>query len=313
MHCASCGRENRPDALFCAGCGDALTRSCVSCDRQLDADARFCDVCGTSIGGEVEAKSRDESVGSGEAVEGIAGEDESAMPFEELPARDGPVGESVNRASEMGQRLAGLLRAGDFDAYRACYHPDARIVSHLFTRHLTDSEDVGRDAYVANVVSRAESGLDFGEHEMRTLAVRGERLVLNEFSAPSGGVWETSMFAIRELGDDGRIVYTSYYEPEAFIDAHVELDRRFIEAEGAPSHRVLRVVARFNESVARGDLDAWDGVMSEEVVAVDHGSLSWGTLERPALVERIRSLFDTAVIRRSVVRRYLRLTAERPS
>ena len=48
--CAGCGRDNRPEALFCAGCGGALAKACGSCGAELEADARFCDRCGTPVG-----------------------------------------------------------------------------------------------------------------------------------------------------------------------------------------------------------------------------------------------------------------------
>ena len=49
LECTSCGRENRDDARFCAGCGTALSRSCAACDRELAPDAAFCDGCGTPV------------------------------------------------------------------------------------------------------------------------------------------------------------------------------------------------------------------------------------------------------------------------
>jgi class 3 adenylate cyclase/ketosteroid isomerase-like protein len=47
--CGACGRENRDDARFCAGCGAGIVRRCASCDRELAADARFCDGCGAPV------------------------------------------------------------------------------------------------------------------------------------------------------------------------------------------------------------------------------------------------------------------------
>ena len=47
--CGGCGREHRPEARFCAGCGNSLAKACSSCGAELDADARFCDLCGTPV------------------------------------------------------------------------------------------------------------------------------------------------------------------------------------------------------------------------------------------------------------------------
>ena len=50
--CGGCGREHRPEARFCAGCGGTLATACSSCGTELDADARFCDQCGAPVDGE---------------------------------------------------------------------------------------------------------------------------------------------------------------------------------------------------------------------------------------------------------------------
>jgi class 3 adenylate cyclase len=49
VNCASCGRENRADAVFCDGCGVGLTRGCENCGRELRAGAQFCDGCGRAV------------------------------------------------------------------------------------------------------------------------------------------------------------------------------------------------------------------------------------------------------------------------
>ena len=66
MSCSTCGRENRPDARFCDGCGEARAHNCGGCGTTLRADARFCDACGVAVGspalkasGEIERTPRD--------------------------------------------------------------------------------------------------------------------------------------------------------------------------------------------------------------------------------------------------------------
>jgi class 3 adenylate cyclase/tetratricopeptide (TPR) repeat protein len=46
VRCAKCGKENRADARFCRGCGEALARACAACGAELPEDAGFCDRCG---------------------------------------------------------------------------------------------------------------------------------------------------------------------------------------------------------------------------------------------------------------------------
>jgi class 3 adenylate cyclase/ketosteroid isomerase-like protein len=50
VSCASCGRENRPGARFCGGCGALLAARCPACGAGAAADARFCDACGAALG-----------------------------------------------------------------------------------------------------------------------------------------------------------------------------------------------------------------------------------------------------------------------
>ena len=46
MTCQPCGFDNRPSAVFCAGCGRALEATCSVCSRTLPPAGKFCDGCG---------------------------------------------------------------------------------------------------------------------------------------------------------------------------------------------------------------------------------------------------------------------------
>src|SRR5437763_5483506 len=48
--CAACGRVNRAEAQFCAGCGAVLELRCEACGSPLAPNASFCDSCGAAIG-----------------------------------------------------------------------------------------------------------------------------------------------------------------------------------------------------------------------------------------------------------------------
>ena len=54
--CSSCGRELKPGAKFCGGCGTKIevqqsaAAVCPSCGRELKPGAKFCGGCGTPIG-----------------------------------------------------------------------------------------------------------------------------------------------------------------------------------------------------------------------------------------------------------------------
>ena len=44
--CPYCGAENEPEAMFCAQCGQPISKlTCPHCGAEVDADADFCEVC----------------------------------------------------------------------------------------------------------------------------------------------------------------------------------------------------------------------------------------------------------------------------
>src|SRR5262245_43462005 len=49
MRCVGCGRENRPERRFCAGCGRALAIACASCGFSNEPDEEFCGGCGCPL------------------------------------------------------------------------------------------------------------------------------------------------------------------------------------------------------------------------------------------------------------------------
>lgn len=49
MLCLSCGRENRADRRFCAGCGAVLNVVCFSCGAQNEYSEAFCGRCGKPL------------------------------------------------------------------------------------------------------------------------------------------------------------------------------------------------------------------------------------------------------------------------
>ena len=44
--CPFCGAVNAPEAMFCAQCGQPISKTtCPHCGAQMDPDADFCEVC----------------------------------------------------------------------------------------------------------------------------------------------------------------------------------------------------------------------------------------------------------------------------
>jgi class 3 adenylate cyclase/tetratricopeptide (TPR) repeat protein len=49
MQCPACQHENRPDARFCAGCGQPFRITCPACSNANAPGSRFCDSCGQAL------------------------------------------------------------------------------------------------------------------------------------------------------------------------------------------------------------------------------------------------------------------------
>src|SRR5581483_2379069 len=50
MNCTHCGSTVRPNAAFCASCGQSVAsnNACLQCGEAMDADAAFCMACGAA-------------------------------------------------------------------------------------------------------------------------------------------------------------------------------------------------------------------------------------------------------------------------
>ena len=49
IRCAKCGRENRQERRFCAGCGSALNLKCPQCGVSNEPDEQYCGQCGCAL------------------------------------------------------------------------------------------------------------------------------------------------------------------------------------------------------------------------------------------------------------------------
>ncbi len=95
--------------------------------------------------------------------------------------------------------------------------------------------------------------------EWRTLAVRGERLVLVWSRSSDDAGNETSYLALFEVGDDGRIAFEGRFDGDDFEGAYSELERRYYAGEGAASAQPGAVLLDLMIAESRGDLDRMFG------------------------------------------------------
>jgi class 3 adenylate cyclase len=83
------------------------------------------------------------------------------------------------------------------------------------------------------------------------------------------------MLGVARGTDDGRLEGISVYDLDDQDRAMAELDRRYIEGEGAPYAEILTLFAEGNRALNQRDWDHFQACFSPAAVHVDHYSAGW--------------------------------------
>ncbi len=188
-------------------------------------------------------------------------DEEAAFAFVEERMRATPRRLAVsNRASQAMDRIGSAMRAHNSQAATDIY---ADGFTYDDRRRLSGDPIDDRATLLATV---ERIFTQYTQFEVRTLAVRGERLALNQsrWSDDSGN--ETTYLHVMEVGDDGRITYEGRFDDDDFEGAYRELEQRYYAGEGAAytdsGTRQADTVIALN----RGDFDrAFREFMSPEL------------------------------------------------
>jgi class 3 adenylate cyclase/ketosteroid isomerase-like protein len=132
----------------------------------------------------------------------------------------------------------------------------------------------------------------------KVLATRGDRLVLDhsawEGEHPTAGPFDGDALVVNEVDTDSRLVATVLFDSDDAGGAYDELDRRFLEHEGAadakPAALALEIMRQYN---AR-DFDAMRGLLADDFVVADHRFAGWGTVGIDEYVNVLQGLIDLA-------------------
>jgi len=122
------------------------------------------------------------------------------------------------------------------------------------------------------------------------IAHRGDRLSLHTYDFPLMGV-ET--LNVSEFDEDGRLVFTTFFEPDDLAGATQALDRRYAEAEGAAFAEEITLSSAFGQAVAAGDADALVPLLAEDFVCADHRAIGWGERGRDTFLAAVGARPDT--------------------
>ena len=166
-----------------------------------------------------------------------------------------------NTASRVDERFAARFAARDWDAMAEqtaddiCIDDRRRVVNAGLRR--------GRDAEIANLRARAETGME--TITSAVIAVRGERLALTRTrfwghdQRPED--FHTAALCIIEIDTDERIVTRVGFDLEDFDAAMAELESRYITGEAAAHAHTWSVIAAgydgFNRRVLLANTPDW--------------------------------------------------------
>jgi ketosteroid isomerase-like protein len=195
----------------------------------------------------------------------------------------------TNRASEVDHAFARAFGARDLDGVMG-------YVSDLFVfddRRQLSGQPIGDvRAAMARILAQ------YSIFEMRSLAVRGERLHLfwSRWSDDAGN--ETAHLHVHEVGDECRIVYEGRFDEDDFEGAYRELESRYYAWEGAAFAEQGALGTEWVIALNQGDFDRVFNELTGPDMRVLNRSLSvFGdptAAELRASFEELYSMVDSA-------------------
>lgn len=196
-------------------------------------------------------------------------DEDAAFAYAESLAASGFRRLSVsNQAAEVGHRVISALRRGDIDTATQNYS------DHMVNDdHRRLSGDPISDPSLLRVAFERIAE-QFNRFELRTLAVRGQRLHLASYQRSDDGGNQSTGLVLSEIDEDGRIVYDGRFDEEDFATAYRELERRYYTGEGAPNAEAGAALTQLILSETRGDLDAAFSMFSAPGLSIESRSRS---------------------------------------
>jgi class 3 adenylate cyclase len=213
------------------------------------------------------------------------------------PPIDAPLS---NRCTQTYGRVAEHFAARDWDGFAAGLSDGFVYDDH---RSVVNTQSVGRRDAVTHMKIAAEQGAD--RLAFTPLAVRGASLALLQTSTPSADTsFGSVMLALVSSTDDGRLESTTVYDLTDEDRAIAELDRRYIEGEGAPYAAVLIPALAGVRAVSQRDWEAWRASYAPNYTLVEHVYSGWGgASDRDASEALVRQAIDAAPGSHLMVRR----------
>jgi hypothetical protein len=179
-----------------------------------------------------------------------------------------------NRSTETQRRICEHFAARDWDAFTAALSEGFVYEDH---RSVVNVQAVGRPEAVAHMRIAAEQGAD--RLAFTPLAVRGSDHALVRMGTQSNADAENSfasvMLAVISNTDDGRQDRVTVYDLNDEDRASADLERRYIEGEGAPYAEMLTLLGEGTRALNQRDWDHFRACFSPAVIQVDHYFGGW--------------------------------------
>lgn len=185
--------------------------------------------------------------------------EEEAFAYAETLGRPPSRLSVMNGASEAGHRLIAAVRAGEFDAASRCYAVTVQYDDH---RRISGDAVTG-EANIRGAFARVAQ--HYSNFDLRTLAVRGQRIHLAEYCWSDAAGNQTTGFALAEVDEHDLIVYDARFDADDFETAYAEMERRYYAGEGAAFAAAGATLTRTVLEANRGNVDT----VFDELLAPD--------------------------------------------
>lgn len=169
----------------------------------------------------------------------------------------------TNRADRTAQAYWAAMRRHDVDGVLECC---AEGIAYDDRRRITG------DAIPDRTALRAEFSRIFAQYtefEARTLALRGEHLMLGWSRWSNDAGFQTAYLHVVQTRDDGRIVYEGRFDEDDFDGASRVLDNRYYAGEGAPFAKNGLPASEAPRAMSRGDFDMLFRELASENLRVE--------------------------------------------
>ncbi|MGV1005475.1 MAG: adenylate/guanylate cyclase domain-containing protein [Candidatus Nanopelagicales bacterium] len=177
-------------------------------------------------------------------------EDEAFAYAEEVVAREATPLTLTNKATAVYAVTLAASRAGDLDVAIAHAAPDVVIEDR---RRLSGDLVIGHQQ-LRTALERLRD--HYSAVETRTIAIRGERLHLQQlrFSDESGN--QASQYHVIEVDDGGLTIYACRFDGDDFDGAYRELEARYLAGVGKPYAQNWTTAIRIMQAMDRLDVGA---------------------------------------------------------